>query len=119
MENNVSEEMLKMQKKQYRLTFVLTVAIFALLASVIVCVFVLRPRVNNLLEKTDTMVSNITDISETLKDSDLAGMISNSEEGIATALEKIKEIDIESLNKAIEDLGSVVSPIASLFGGGN
>lgn len=65
------------------------------------------------LNKTATQLSKID--FEGLVD-DTQKMVNDGSEGIAQAIEKIQEMDIEGLNDAIGDLGAIVDPLAKLFG---
>ncbi len=77
---------------------------------------VLMQQASGVLENLDTVTAELakTDISGMMEDVD--SLVISSEESMATAVSKIEAIDIDSLNKAIKDLQSVVSPLAKLFG---
>ncbi|MDO5573330.1 MAG: hypothetical protein Q4G60_05040 [bacterium] len=76
----------------------------------------LMQQASGVLENLDTVTAELakTDISGMMEDVD--SLVISSEESMATAVGKIEAIDIDSLNKAIKDLQSVVSPLAKLFG---
>ncbi len=78
---------------------------------------------NTLMQQASGVLANLDTVTEELAKTDITGMMEDvdslvvsSEENMATAIGKIEAIDIESLNKAIKDLQSVVSPLAKLFG---
>ncbi len=76
---------------------------------------VLMKQGSGVLENLDTVTADLakTDISGMMKDVD--SLVTSSEESMVTAVGKIEAIDIDSLNKAIKDLQSIVSPLAKLF----
>ena len=96
--------------------------------------------VNEELPVMDTALKNVSDLSTTLNDqinelslssrmdeitgmlkdtqTDVDGLITNTEKTLEQTLAKINAIDLESLNKSIEELHNVLSPISKLFGGG-
>ena len=65
-----------------------------------------------------------TDVLTVTPDCRLTGMVENinilvesSQESLGQATAKIDSIDIETLNQSIQDLSTVIGPIARLFGG--
>ena len=75
-----------------------------------------------MIDQTAVVVDNLEDITTDLANTDIQGMMDNvnslvlaSEESITDAVKKIEDIDIDSLNKAIQDLQAVVSPLSKLF----
>ncbi len=76
----------------------------------------LMVQASGVLENLDTVTAELakTDITGMMEDVD--SLVVSSEENMAAAVGKIEAIDIDSLNKAIKDLQSVVSPLAKLFG---
>lgn len=132
-----NEKQMKYVKTQLRLTqfFTFILVIFIVFFSIGVVSYV--PRLNALLNDTNVLmgqateaitqtsgvIDNLNKVTTDLADADITGMLNNvdslvvsSEENMAVALEKVNEIDIVSLNKAIKDLQAVVSPLAKLFG---
>lgn len=47
---------------------------------------------------------------------DAQGMVTSGSEGMEATLERIDSIDIETLNRAIDDLAAVIEPLARFFG---
>ena len=86
----------------------------------IICVILLSivPSIISTLNTTRNTMAHldqtITNMDEAL-DSALE-LADTSATGMQNALEKINSIDIETLNQAIEDLNTVVKPMAGLFG---
>ena len=73
-------------------------------------------------EQMDTILINLDEVTKELAQADLAGMVENvdtlattSQSAVEHASEKLDTIDLETLNKAIEDLADVVEPLAKFF----
>jgi len=132
-----NEKQMKYVKTQLRLTqfFTFVLVVFIVFFSVGIVSYV--PRLNALLNDTNVLmgqateaitqtsgvIDNLNKVTTDLAEADITGMLNDmdslvvsSEENMAVALEKVNEIDIKSLNKAIKDLQAVVSPLAKLFG---
>lgn len=117
-ENSIQLKQLQIMKKQLlysRLGAIFTFVLVVLLAYTVITV---TPKLNNVLQ-------NLEQISSDLNNEDLREMIQNintlaetSQSGVEDTTDKISEIDLEGLNEAIEDLRSVISPLAGLLGGG-
>ena len=73
------------------------------------------------LDHMDTAITEMETALDSVEDlaDDAGTAITNAETAITsaqTALEKIGEIDIETLNQAIKDLSDVVEPMSDFFG---
>lgn len=76
--------------------------------------------------QAETIMDNMEIVTQTLADADLGTMVENvnvlaaeSQSVVSDALEKLDTIDIDTLNKAIQDLSDVAEPLAKvskLFG---
>lgn len=108
---------------------------FAILAAVCCCAMLLAVlsvvpqiqqiarQVQELGAQAETVLGNLESVTSELAQVDLGSMVSNvdalvsdSQEGVKQALDKINELDISSLNQAIADLSAVVKPLADFFG---
>ena len=96
--------------------------LFAVL-SVIPQIQQIAAQIQALGSQAETVLTNLEAVTSELAAVDLASMVTNvdslvsdSQEGIKQALEKINELDITSLNDAIPDLSAVVKPLADFFG---
>lgn len=124
------DEELKMLKKQnfwMRLTALFMGGIFLV---AVVSAALLVPKANSILsdfeatmEEVNEGVENLNETAAELANIDFEGLvddttklIDDANEGILQAVEKIQAMDIEELNTAIKDLGSIVAPLAKLFG---
>ena len=101
-------------------------ALFCLLLLISVCRVIpeiqqLAAQVNNLSSQAETVLNNLETVSDALVQADIPGMVDNvstlvdsSQEGVQQALEKVNAIDIDTLNKAIENLTTIVTPLANI-----
>ncbi len=112
----------KYAKKQYTMAKISAVSSVLVLAIVLACVLMLVPRALNTFDQLDTIMYDLETVTEEVSES-LPQMIENADslmttadEGIADALVKITELDIQSLNDAIQDLRAVVEPLAKMLG---
>ena len=130
MENN--QEMQKLMKKQ--LVYARIQCVFAVVAAVCCLVLLLTvlrvmPQVQEIAQEVqaigtqaETVLTNLETVTEKLAQVDLAGMVNDmdalvasSQTGVEEALKKIENIDIDALNKAIQNLSAVVEPLAKFF----
>ncbi len=109
--------------------------LFAILAALccgamLLCVLSLVPQVQQIAgqlqtlgTQAETVLTNLGSVTSELAQVDLNGMVSNvdtlvtdSQDGVRQALDKINALDIDSLNDAISDLSAVIKPLADFFG---
>ena len=76
----------------------------------------------DMIDQTAIVVDNVENITADLAAVDIQGMMDNvnslvvtSEASMEEAVEKIEDIDFDSLNQAIQDLQAVVEPLSKLF----
>ena len=136
----LTEENRKQQvllEKQCRATRTLGILLVCLVAVVGIAMFTLLPKVTATLKGFDTtlnelnvVVENTQIITEELKSADIEGnihsfsdtlnsvngLVEDSADSLTTSLKKLEELDIDTLNKAIQGLYKVVNPLSSLFG---
>jgi hypothetical protein len=81
----------------------------------------LSGEISGIAAQAETVLTNLETVTEELAQADIGGLVSNvddltqtSQDGIRQALEKVNAINLETLNKAIEDLAKVVAPLANL-----
>ena len=77
------------------------------------------PQLEDLAAQADLLMGDLQSVTAELKKLDLTNMIAGindlvatSQTGVEEAIEKISEIDISKLNKAVSDLAAVVQPLA-------
>lgn len=137
MENTpeIQELMVKLEKSnRQQVRYARLQCIFAILAAVCCCAMLLAVlsvipqiqqiavQVQSLGSQAETVLTNLEDVTAKLAQVDLGSMVQNvdllvsdSQEGVRQALDKINELDIISLNRAISDLSAVVKPLADFF----
>ena len=122
----------KMEKNSRRqLMYTRIMCLFSILAAVCCISMLLKlngflPEIQLFAQQAESVLSNLEMASQELAKADLNGMINNintlvttSQTDVADAIGKLSEIDIETLNKTINDLSVVVerlARIATIFG---
>lgn len=119
---------------------ILTGVAAACCLGIFILVCTLMPRAYGLAEQTETVLTdleavtghlegqmeviltNLDEVTQELAQADLAGMVENvdtlattSQSAVEHATEKLDTIDLDTLNKAIQDLADVVEPLARFF----
>lgn len=112
---------LRKQLNTMRIMMVILVACFLVL---LFSFGVLVPKASHTLEQANDIIAQadgaVKQISQTMLQADevfssVQSMVEESEESLTLTIEEISKIDFQGLNKSIEDLGSVVSPLAGFF----
>ena len=112
---------LKKQLNTMRLMMAILVASFLIL---LFSFGTLVPKASHTLEQANDIIAQadkaVKQISKTMLQADevfssVQSMVEESEESLTLTIEEISKIDFHGLNKSIEDLGSVVSPLAGFF----
>ena len=125
------EKMERSSRQQVKLTRFL--CLFALIAALccactVALVCNVLPQITNVLPRIDSVISqmqiilgNLETATQQLSLLDFTGMVGDVEALVSTAqvgleetMNKLNTIDFETLNKAIEDLASVVEPLSKL-----
>ena len=111
------------EKRIWILTMISTISIVIVALFIIIYCSFLIPKVNNLLNVAQTSLENIEKVSEELSDADIdglivevGGLVGTTQEDLGLAMEKIDELNIEELNRAIKNLSDVIEPLAQFFG---
>jgi len=84
---------------------------------------VILQQADDLMTQAETVMNNMELVTTQLAKADITGMledvdslVATSQESMGEAVKKVTDIDIDSLNKAIKDLGTIVAPLAKLLG---
>lgn len=103
----VWEEMLAYQRKEARHARLAAVVSVILAAAVLIAVAVIVPRTLALIGHMESSLQEI--------DTLVAGanrVVSDNADAVSSAIEKMGEVDVNTLNEAIQDLSEVVKPLA-------
>lgn len=80
------------------------------------------PQLELLAQQMQLVLVNLEAVTGELKKLDLTGMVDNinslvttSQGGVEETLRKIEEIDINTLNQAVEDLAAIIQPLADFI----
>ncbi len=91
--------------------------------SVIPQIQLIAGQMQSLGTQAETVLTNLETVTNGLAQADLSGMVvsvdalvTDTQDGIKQALEKINALDIESLNQAIYDLSALIKPLADFVG---
>ena len=118
----MEEKQLKYQKLQFYFSLLNTGFVGVLVVIVLVVVMNVLPKVNDIYDSTMVSLNNLEEVSTTLKEADLEGMIKNVDnlsasatEDLASAMQKLEAIDVETLNQSIANLNAVIRPLADFL----
>ena len=135
MDQNFQELITRMEaNSRKQVAYARVQCIFSVVAAVccialLVIGITVLPKLQTVAQQTDIVLSNLNSVTSELAELEMTGMIdqisslvtnvdglvSTSQEGVETTLQKINQIDFEALNKAIKDLSDVIEPIADFF----
>lgn len=132
MEESYLEELVKNSRKQLFYDRIKTLTALVIAAGVIYCAIIVLPSVMNTVQHAnqvmaqvsdtitlaDEAIESITEMSKSITDmgDNMDTFITDNAESVGEVMKKMEEVDFESLNKAIKDLGDVVEPFANFFG---
>ena len=133
----VSKQILKEEKKQNRKEGIQTVGIIIMATCMVIITIVavsvflnINRKINAFYQKADTAITSLNEIATDIQEADLPGMAeridsltTEATDGIATTMEKIDSLDIDTLNESIANLQAAtaafqatVEGFASIFG---
>ncbi len=83
----------------------------------------LSGEISDIALQAESVLTNLETVTQELAAADLEGLVtdvnglvSTSQTGVEQALDKLNAMDMDALNKAIEDLSKVVEPLAKFAG---
>lgn len=131
-DKNMLQLLEKMERNSARqLMYARLMCLFSVIAAVCcICIIFklnsLLPQLQTFAAQAEAVLTNLESATQELASVDLNGMVSGitdlvtaSQTGVEEAIGKLNELDIEALNKTINDLSVVVerlARIASIFG---
>ena len=71
---------------------------------------------NEMTAELETITKELSTVNWNGLSKDIGDMATQAQESLATASKAVDELDIETLNKAIKELQTVVEPLAKLVG---
>lgn len=110
------EQQLAVMKKQLGLSRILAGAAGVVAIALLVAVFLVVPQLVRSLSRADRLLGDLekANLVETVQSiNDLA---EGSQVEISQTLDKLNQVDLNSLNEAIRNLESATRPLADLFG---
>ena len=124
-ERDLLIEIAKGQRKEAKSGRISATAMVCLVIAFIIALSVFVPLAANTLEKVNTTLTEAENVAVSAQKSleeidemvsNFDGVIVDNTDSVNSALSKVNEIDIKSLNKSIEELASILDPLARLFG---
>ncbi len=130
-ENEMMTELVKNSRKQLFHARLRTLASIVIAGGIVVFLIIVVPVVlktaaqaNDIMVKAsetitlaDDAIESITEMSGSITSmgENMDTFITENAESVAAVMEKIEAVDFEGLNSAIEDLGTVIEPLANFF----
>ena len=119
----MDDKYLELLEKQNKMTKIIAVLMGIICAVVVISAITIVPRVNRTLREAQQAIEAMNEIADSLDVEELGGLITDthefvntSNEELADAMERVESIDIDTLNRAIQDLEAIVEPIARMMG---
>ena len=119
----IALQQLEYTKKQYQMSKILAALTSALLIVVIVASMMFYHRFNAIYKDLVVINANMKDITSDLADLDLKGLnerlvntLEASETAMDTVSETISRVDIDELNKSIQNLQRALDPLVRILG---
>ncbi len=118
-------EIAKGQRKETKSGRISAIATVALAIAFIITLSVFLPIAVSTLEKVNTTLTEAENVAiaaqESLDEIDsmvenFNGVIVDNTDSVNKALNKVGSFDVDSLNRSIEELASILGPLAKLFG---
>jgi len=117
-----NDEQAAYAKKSFTITMITCIALLIVLAFCVFTIVRVAPAVQTMYADMEASLQNIKTISDQLAAAgldelvtDVQSLVVNSEKSLNTAVGQLESIDIEELNKAIQNLSDTVEPLANFF----
>ena len=122
-DREIALEQLKYTKKQYRMSCLLTFFTVCILCVTVTASSMFYRRFNDIYKDLVVINANMKDITTDLADLDLKNVserlmstLDSSEKAMDTVSEAMSQIDVEELNRSIQNLQKALEPLVGLFG---
>lgn len=104
-------------KKQLNMMRVLMFAMAGIILILLIAVVILVPKITVTLDNANVALEQISYTAKQLDEVliSVETLVEESSEGVTQALDNMNSIDFEKLNKSIDDLNNVVSPLSNFF----
>lgn len=112
-------EQLKVMKKQLRMSRIVSGIIGIAVAALVGAMVIVLPPAVQSLRSANRLMKELegTNLTEMIKDID--ELAKSSQEDMSQTMDKLNQLDLESLNAAIQNLENTTRPLADLFGRGS
>lgn len=131
MQEDLLTQLVKNSEKQLFYARIRTLATVIIAGGLLICMIVLAPEVlktvsqanaimvqaSETITLADTAIESITEMSASITEmgENMDTFITENAESVSQVMKQMEEVDFESLNKAIKDLGDVIEPLAKFF----
>ena len=104
-------------KKQLNMMRVLMFAMAGIILILLIAVVILVPKITVTLDNANVALEQISYTAKQLDEVliSVETLVEESSEGVTQALDNMNSINFEKLNKSIDDLNNVVSPLSNFF----
>ncbi len=122
----VEKHQLKYQKLSFAMSVITMLMVGAIMAVIVGAALYVKPMITDIYDGTMKSLNNLEtltdDLNKELKAANLEGTVNNINDltmqatgDLSNAMERLNSIDLETLNKAIDNLNATVEPLARLF----
>lgn len=118
-----SQKRTKYARGAFIVSIITAIAMVSILITMLIIVRKVMPTVEDSLEQLGRVMSNIETVTNEISEANIPQMlkktdklIQSSQKGMEQLIDKVEAFDIEGLNESINDLRTVVEPLAKLFG---
>lgn len=131
MQDDLLTQLVKNSEKQLFYARIRTLATLIIAGGLVICMIVLAPEVlktvsqanaimvqaSETITLADAAIESITEMSASITEmgDNMDTFITENAESVSQVMKQMEEVDFESLNKAIKDLGDVIEPLAKFF----
>ncbi len=131
MQEDQLTQLVKNSEKQLFYARIRTLATLIIAGGLVICMIVLAPEVlktvsqanaimvqaSETITLVDAAIESITEMSASITEmgDNMDTFITENAESVSQVMKQMEEVDFESLNKAIKDLGDVIEPLAKFF----
>ena len=104
-------------KKQLNMMKALMFAMAGIFLMLLIAVAVLVPKITTTLDNANVALEQVSYTAQQMADVlvGVESLVEDSSEGVSQALDNMNSIDFEKLNRSIDDLNNVISPLAGFF----
>lgn len=112
-------EQLGVMKKQLRMSRITAGIIGIAAAALIASAAIVTPQAFQAFRRANALLEELDSTSLTEMIQSIDGLAKSSQEDMGQAMDKLNQLDLDGLNRAIQNLENTTRPLAELFGRSN